>query len=75
VTLATRSQASDGVQLAEIIPNGSTVPVNLLLVEAGMAMVYHTSVNRCDAERYKQAELKARSQRIGIWGASPGSIK
>lgn len=68
VTLAARSQASDGVELAEIIPNGSTVPVNLILLNAGMVMVDRPSLNLCHAERYRQAELSARSKRLGIWG-------
>ncbi len=68
VTLAARSQANDGVELAEIIPNGSTVPVNLMLLESGMATVDRPSLNLCKAERYRQAELSARSKRLGIWG-------
>jgi micrococcal nuclease len=34
VTLSTRSKAADGVDLAEIIPVGSTVPINLSLVQS-----------------------------------------
>lgn len=75
VTLASRSKAADGVELAEIIPNGSTMPVNLILLHSGMALVDRTSLSLCNAERYGQAEMSARSQRLGLWGASSGSIK
>lgn len=75
VTLAARSKAPDGAELAEILPHGSTVPVNLMLLRAGMVTVDRSSLNLCDPERYRQAELSARSKRLGIWGAGSGSIK
>jgi hypothetical protein len=37
LTLSIRSKAADGVELAEMIAAGSSVPINLSLVQLGMA--------------------------------------
>ena len=42
VTLAIRSKATDGDEQAEIIPYGTQVPINLRLVQDGMASMDHT---------------------------------
>jgi endonuclease YncB( thermonuclease family) len=73
VTLSTRSKAADGVELAEIIPAGSTVPVNLTLVQAGMALMDRQTTSLCSQASYREAELSARTKRLGLWGRSFGT--
>ena len=73
VTLAGRRKACDGVEIAAIIPAGSTVPINLRLVQDGMAFLDHNASGPCGQDIYKQAERSARSQRLGLWGSSAGS--
>ena len=70
VTLATRSKAPDGVELAEIIPVGTTVPINLRQLQAGMALMERNASNLCSQDRYREAELSARTRRLGLWGGS-----
>jgi endonuclease YncB( thermonuclease family) len=66
VTLSARSKAADGIELAEIIPVGSTVPVNLTLVQAGMASMDRQTTSPCNQARYREAELSARTKRLGL---------
>jgi endonuclease YncB( thermonuclease family) len=73
VTLATRSTATDGVELAEIIPYGTKVPINLLLVQDGMAFMDRNPSSLCSQESYREAELSARARRLGLWGGSAGT--
>jgi len=73
VTLAGRRKASDGVEIAAIIAAGSTVPINLRLVQDGMAFLEHNASGPCGQDTYKQAELSARTQRLGLWGRSAAS--
>jgi endonuclease YncB( thermonuclease family) len=73
VTLAGRRKSSDGVEIAEIIAAGSTVPINLRLVQDGMAFLDHNASGPCGQDTYKQAELSARTQRLGLWGRSAAS--
>jgi endonuclease YncB( thermonuclease family) len=73
VTLATRSKAPDGVELAEIIPVGTTVPINLRQLQAGMALMERNASNLCSQDRYREAELSARTRRLGLWGGSAGT--
>jgi endonuclease YncB( thermonuclease family) len=73
VTLATRSKAIDGVELAEIIPAGTTVPVNLRQVQNGMAVMGHNAPSLCSQESYREAELSARTRRLGLWRRSAGT--
>lgn len=73
VTLSTRSKAADGVDLAEVIPVGSTVPINLSLVQVGMAMMDRKTASPCNEVSYGEAELSARTKRLGLWGPSPGT--
>lgn len=73
VTLSTRSKAADGVDLAEIIPVGATVPINLSLVQAGMAALDRKASKPCSQVSYREAELRARTMRLGLWGPSPGT--
>jgi endonuclease YncB( thermonuclease family) len=73
VTLATRSQAPDGVELAEIIPAGTTVPINLRQVQAGMALMEPNGSSLCSQDSYREAELSARRRRLGLWGRPAGS--
>jgi endonuclease YncB( thermonuclease family) len=73
VTLATRSQAPDGVELAEIIPAGTTVPINLRQVQTGMALMEPNASSLCSQDSYREAELSARRRRLGLWGRPAGS--
>lgn len=73
VTLSTRSKAADGVELAEIIPVGSTVPINLSLVQVGLAALDRQAARPCNREIYREAELRARAMQLGLWRPSPGS--
>jgi endonuclease YncB( thermonuclease family) len=73
LTLATRSKAADGVDLAEIIPVGSTVPINLSLVQAGLAALDHQAASPCNQEIYREAEMKAQAMQLGLWKPSPGT--
>ena len=73
VTLANRSQATDGVEVAEIIPYGTTLPINLRLVQDGMAFLDRNALSLCSQDRYREAELTARTRRLGLWGGSAGS--
>jgi endonuclease YncB( thermonuclease family) len=73
VTLSTRSKATDGVELAEIIPYGTTEPINLRLVQDGMAFMDRNASSPCSQETYREAELSARTRRLGLWGQSAGN--
>lgn len=73
VTLATRGKAPDGVELAEIIPYGTTVPINLTLVQEGVAVMDHNASSLCSQASYREAELSARTRRLGLWGRSVGT--
>ena len=73
VTLATRSKATDGVELAEIIPVGTSVPINLRQVQAGMALMGRNASSLCSQDSYREAELSARTSRLGLWGGSAGT--
>jgi len=73
VTLATRSKAPDGVELAEIIPVGTTVPINLRQVQAGMALMERNTSSLCSQDSYREAELNARRRRLELWGQPAGS--
>ena len=73
VTLASRSQAPDGVELAEIIPAGTTVSINLRQVQAGMALMEPNASSLCSQDSYREAELSARRRRLGLWGRPAGS--
>jgi endonuclease YncB( thermonuclease family) len=68
VTLASRSQAPDGVELAEIIPAGTTVSINLRQVQAGMALLERNASNLCSMDSYREAELSAKTRKLGLWG-------
>ena len=70
VTLVTRSKATDGVELTEMIPYGTTTSVNLRLVQDGMAFMDRNASNLCRQETYREAELSARTRRLGLWGRS-----
>jgi endonuclease YncB( thermonuclease family) len=72
VTLAIRSKATDGDEQAEIIPYGTQVPINLRLVQDGMAFMDHNPSSLCNQESYREAELSARTRRLGLWGRSAG---
>jgi len=73
VTLATRSQATDGVELAEIIPAGTTVPINLRQVQAGMALMEKNASSLCRQQNYREAELSAKTRKLGLWRRSAGT--
>jgi endonuclease YncB( thermonuclease family) len=73
VTLSNRSKAADRVDLAEIIPVGSTVPINLSLVQAGMAAMDRKASSPCNLAAYREAEMNAKSKKLGIWGAAFGT--
>lgn len=67
LTLAKRSKAPDGVELAQIIPSGTTVPLNLRLVQDGMALLDRQTLSLCNQDRYREAEWRARNRRLGLW--------
>jgi endonuclease YncB( thermonuclease family) len=73
VTLATRSKAPDGVELAEIIPAGTTVPINLRQVQAGMAFLERPATSLCSQDSYREAELSAKTKRLGLWRRAAGT--
>jgi len=73
VTLATRRKAPDGVELAEIIPAGTTVPINLRQVQAGMALMERNASILCSQHSYQEAELSAKTRKLGLWGQSAGT--
>jgi endonuclease YncB( thermonuclease family) len=73
VTLASRQKAVDGVEQAEILAAGTSKPVNLTLVEQGLALWDHRPGSLCDRQRYSQAERAARRRRLGLWGPAPGA--
>lgn len=73
VTLSTRSKAADGVELAEIAPVGSRVPINLSLVQVGLAALDRQAASPCNQEIYQEAEMRAKAMRLGLWRPSPGT--
>lgn len=73
VTLSKRSKATDGIELAEITPVGSTVPINLSLVQVGLAALEHQAASPCNQEIYREAEMRAQAMQLGLWRPSPGS--
>jgi endonuclease YncB( thermonuclease family) len=73
VTLATRSKATDGVELAEIIPYGTTEPINLKLVQEGMALLDRNASALCNQNTYRDAEMIAKTRKLGLWGESAGT--
>ncbi len=73
VTLSTRSKAADGVELAEIIPVGSRVPINLSLVQVGLAALDRQAASPCNQEIYREAEMRAQAMQLGLWRPSPGT--
>jgi micrococcal nuclease len=73
LTLSTRSKAADGVELAEMIAAGSPVPINLSLVQLGMAALDRHTSRPCNLSTYRAAEGQAKSKQLGIWGAGFGT--
>ncbi|MEA5413714.1 thermonuclease family protein [Synechococcus sp. BA-132 BA5] len=73
VTLSTRSKTADGVELAEIIPVGSTLPINLRLVQTGLAALDRRAASPCNQQIYREAELRAQAMQLGLWRPSPGT--
>lgn len=73
VSLSTRSKAADGVDLAEITPVGSRVPINLSLVQVGLAALDPLAASPCNQEIYREAELRAKAMQLGLWRPSPGT--
>ena len=58
---------------AEILAAGTSQPVNLTLVEQGLALWDHRPGSLCDRQRYSQAERAARRRRLGQWGPAPAA--
>lgn len=73
VTLASRSTATDGVELAEVLPAGTAVPVNLQLLRDGMAVVDRSASGPCSRETYREADWSARTRRLGLWRQPSGT--
>jgi len=73
VTLATRSKATDGMELAEIIAAGTTVSINLRQVQAGMALMERNASILCSKHSYREAELSAKSRKLGLWARPAGT--
>jgi endonuclease YncB( thermonuclease family) len=72
VTLSTRSKATDGVELAEIIPYGAKESIKMRLAQDGMALMDREVSSLCNQESYREAEFSARTRRLGLWGRSAG---
>lgn len=72
VTLSTRSKATEGTELAEIIPVGSTVPINLSLVQVALAALDHQAASPCNQQIYREAELESPSHATGTLEAIAG---
>lgn len=70
VILEVQSSDRYGRTVAEVFHGGS---VNLSMVLAGRAFVYHQYLRGCDAGAYLDAEAQATRQRNGIWQV-PGGI-
>ncbi len=73
VTLSTRGKAADGIELAEIIPVGAIVPVNLSMVQDGMAVLDRQTSSPCNLAAYREAEMNAKSKKLGIWRSGFGT--
>ena len=73
VTLGTRSKDREGVELAEVIPHGTTVPINLRMVRDGIAMIERNDRIRCNPVSYREAELSAKKNQLGLWVRATGS--
>ncbi len=71
-TVSLRVQAVDryGRSVAEVVGKG---PINLAMVQSGLAFVYRQYLGRCDRGAYLAAERQAQAQRLGVW-ALPGGI-
>jgi endonuclease YncB( thermonuclease family) len=61
------------VELAEIIPAGTTVSINLRQVQAGMALMERNASSLCSQDSYREAELSAKTRKLGLWGRSAGT--
>ena len=72
VTLYIRGKTADGDELAEILLVGSTLSVNLKLVQDGMAWMDGQTLSPCNLAAYRDAERNAKSRKIGIWGSDFG---
>jgi len=46
--------------------------INLAMVESGQAFAYRQYLQRCDAEKYLDAEYRASRQRTGVWQVEGG---
>lgn len=61
------------MELAEIIPPGTTVSINLRQVQAGMALMERNASSLCSQDSYREAELSAKTRKLGLWGRSAGT--
>lgn len=69
VRLAEKGTDRYGRLVAEVIADGN---INLALVEDGQAFAYHRYLRRCDGEAYRDAERRARHNRLGVWSVPDG---
>lgn len=58
-----------GRSVAEVL---SETNIGLAMVEDGEAFAYRQYLRQCDRHAYLEAELRARSSRLGIWQVSEG---
>ncbi|MEA5443614.1 hypothetical protein [Cyanobium gracile] len=62
MSLSKRGKTADGVELAEITPVGSTMPVKLTLVQDGMALMDRQYLGPCSLASHREAEWIARTK-------------
>jgi endonuclease YncB( thermonuclease family) len=49
------------------------VPINLRQVQAGMALMERNASSLCSQDSYREAELSAKTRKLGLWGRSAGT--
>jgi endonuclease YncB( thermonuclease family) len=70
VRLEAKTTDRHGRLVAEVFAAGN---VNLALVANGQAFAFRRYLNQCDGQAYRDAETRARRDRLGVWRV-PGGI-
>lgn len=60
-----------GRTIAEVFYQGQ--PINLKLVQEGLAFVHPQYIHQCDRDRFMASETQAKQQQVGVW-SQPGII-